>query len=90
VILERFAVMRLLHRYTLSEIKRLLPEAWNIYQNRKWYDDRRQALKDFRSITGYREPEKFFPISWKTKAQRSQEAPQLPAKQVPVSQALSK
>jgi hypothetical protein len=80
VILERFAVMRLLHHYTLSEIKRLLPEAWDFYQNRKWYDDRRQALKDFRSIIGYQEPEKFFPINWETKAQRSQKVPQLPAK----------
>lgn len=80
VILERFAVMRLLHHYTLSEVRRLLPDAWNIYQNRKWYDDRRQALKDFRSIIGYREPERFFPISWKTKAQRSLNALQLPAK----------
>ena len=61
VILERLAAMRLLHHYTLSEIKRLAPDAWSLYQNRKWYDDRRQALKDFRSIIRCSEPEKFFP-----------------------------
>lgn len=70
VMLERIAVMRLLHNYTLSEIKRRLPDAWQLYQNRKWYDDRRRALKDFRSFMHFSEPENHFPKNWKTKAQR--------------------
>lgn len=74
VTLERLAVMRLLHHYTLSEIKRLLPDAWKLYQNRKWYDDRRQALKDFRSSVWHRDAEKFFPECWQTKAQRLRKA----------------
>ena len=80
VILERIAVMRLLHYYTLAEIKRLVPEAWRLYQSRKWYDDRRQALKDFRSVIGFRESEKVFPKSWRTKAQQSREETELPGK----------
>lgn len=73
VMLERLAVMRLLHHYTLAEVKRLLPDAWNLYQNRKWYDDRRRALKDFRSIIGHQD-QNFFPVSWKTKAQQSKKS----------------
>jgi hypothetical protein len=71
--------MRLLHHYTRSEIKRLLPEAWNLYSNRKWYDERRHALKDFRSVTHRREAN-IFPKSWETKAHRTKKAAQLPAK----------
>jgi len=77
--MERLAMMRLLHHYTLSEIKRLVPDAWNLYQNRKWYDERRQALKDFRSVTHRREAN-IFPNSWETKAHRAKKTPQLPAK----------
>jgi hypothetical protein len=77
--LERLAMMRLLHHYTLSEIKRLLPDAWNIYSNRKWYDERRQALKDFRSVIR-RSVGNNFPINWETKAQHSRNAAKLPAK----------
>jgi hypothetical protein len=77
--LERLAMMRLLHHYTLSEIKRLLPEAWNLYSNRKWYDERRQALKDFRSVTHCRVAD-IFPNSWETKAHRAKKAAQIPAK----------
>jgi hypothetical protein len=80
VMLERLAVMRLLHHYTLSELKLRLPDAWSLYSHRKWYDERRQALKDFRSVIGYSEPEKFFPKSWETKAQHSRNASKLPAK----------
>jgi hypothetical protein len=80
VVLERLAIMRLLHHHTLAEIRRLVPDAWTLYGNRKWYNDRRQALKDFRSIISHREIEKFFPKSWETKARRSQKALRLPAK----------
>jgi len=72
VMLERIALMRLLHHYSLSEIKRLLPEAWALYANRKWYDERRQALKDFRSVIGYTKPDQNFPKSWETKAHRAE------------------
>jgi hypothetical protein len=79
VMLERLAIMRLLHHYTLSEIRRLLPNAWQLYQNRKWYDDRRQALEDFRRLTGRKDSD-FYPTSWPTKAQRFRSGSALPAK----------
>jgi len=74
VALERIAMMRLLHYFTLSELPIKIPEAWRLYERRKWYDERRQALKDFRRRSPYAEPEKFFPLSWETKAQRSRKA----------------
>lgn len=74
VALERIAMMRLLHYFTLSELPIKIPEAWRLYERRKWYDERRQALKDFRRRSPYSEPEKFFPLSWETKAQRSRKA----------------
>ena len=79
--LERLAIMRLLHHYTLSEIPRLLPEAWRLYGNRKWYDDRRQALHDFRSHCMSGDAEVLFPRRWQTKAQLVKLRPLLPAKQ---------
>jgi hypothetical protein len=79
VALERFAIMRLLHHHTLSELKLRLPDAWNLYSHRKWYDERRRALKDFRDLTPYRDAHKYFPKSWETKAHRFR-ASQLPAK----------
>ena len=77
--LERFAMMRLLHHYTLVELKRRLPEAWNLYSSRKWYDERRQALLDFRGVIGSREAD-FFPKHWLTKAHRTRNTPRIPAK----------
>lgn len=74
VILERIGIMRLLHHYTLSEIRLKLPAAWRLYQGKKWYDERRQALKDFRRKSPYAEPETFFPVSWQTKAKRKASA----------------
>ena len=78
--LERLAMMRVLHHYTLSEVKRLLPDAWHLYQNRKWYDERRRCVTDFRSVNGFVEPEKWFPRSWITKAQRTTRSCPLPGK----------
>jgi hypothetical protein len=78
VMLERIGIMRLLHHYTLSEIRLKLPDAWRLYQGKKWYDERRQALKDFRRKSPYAEPEIFFPASWQTKAKRKASA--LPTK----------
>jgi hypothetical protein len=80
VMLERLAIMRLLHHYTLAEIKLQLPEAWTLYRNRKWYDDRRQGLRDFRELIHHRDAERFFPKSWETKAQRVKKTAQLPGK----------
>lgn len=68
VALERVGIMRLLHHYRLSEIKRVVPEAWHRYKTRKWYHDRRRVLQDFRAIVQPREPEAHFPRSWRTKA----------------------
>lgn len=68
VALERIGMMRLLHHYTLAELRAKLPEAWALYSTRKWYDERRRALNDCRDRTGF--GENSFPISWQTKAQR--------------------
>jgi len=68
VALERIGMMRLLHHYTAGELRAKLPEAWALYPTRKWYDDRRRALNDFRDRTGFGKDS--FPISWQTKAQR--------------------
>jgi len=68
VALERIGMMRLLHHYTCAELKAKLPDAWHLYTNRKWYDERRRALKNFRDRTGFGKDS--FPISWQTKAQR--------------------
>ncbi len=80
VMLERLAMTRLLHHYTLAELKRLLPEAWKRYENRKWYDERRRCVTDFRSVNGFVKSEKWFPRSWLTKAHRAAKAHQLPGK----------
>jgi hypothetical protein len=80
IALERLGMMRLLHHYTLAEVRLKLPEAWKLYATRKWYDERRQGLKDFRGRSNYGEPEKFFPVSWETRAQRSRQASDLPGK----------
>ncbi len=37
-------MMRLLHHYTLAELRAKLPEAWKLYGTRKWYDERRRAF----------------------------------------------
>jgi hypothetical protein len=42
--LERLGMMRLLHHYTLAELRAKLPEAWKLYGTRKWYDERRRAF----------------------------------------------
>ena len=80
VMLERIAIMRLLHHHPLSEIKRLEPAAWACYANRKWYDERRRALKDYRSNVGFSKPEGRFPKSWSTKSQRARQGGELPTK----------
>jgi hypothetical protein len=78
--LERIAIMRLLHHHSLSELKRLEPDAWSCYENRKWYDERRRALKDYRSNVGFSEPEGRFPKSWITKSHRARHEGEPPAK----------
>lgn len=80
VMLERFAIMRLLHHYTLSELKLRLPDAWKLYGHRKWYDERRRGLKDFRDLIPHGDAQKYFPKSWETKAHRSRAASPLPTK----------
>jgi hypothetical protein len=79
VVLERLGMMRLLHHYTVAELRLRVPDAWKLYETRKWYDERRRALKDFRVRSPYGESERF-PLSWETKAQQSRKASELPAK----------
>jgi hypothetical protein len=68
--LERLAIMRLLHYYTPSEIRHNLPKAWQLYESRKWFDDRRRALKDFRAYTMRSDSQSLYPKNWTTKAYR--------------------
>ncbi len=69
VALERVGIMRLLHHFTLLEIKRVVPEAWRRYKTRNWYADRRRVLGEFRAMIQPGEPERHFPRSWRTKGQ---------------------
>jgi hypothetical protein len=75
VALERIGIMRLLHCYTLSEMRLKLPEAYQMYERRNWYDERQKALKAIRRFSRYGEPDKLIPISWATKAQRLRSLP---------------
>jgi len=75
VALERIAIMRLLHHYTLSELRLKLAEAYKMYERRNWYDERQKALKATRRFSRYAEPEKLIPVSWLTKAQKTRGVP---------------
>jgi hypothetical protein len=75
VALERIAIMRLLHHYTLSELRLKLVEAYKMYDRRNWYDERQKALKAIRRFSHYAESEKLVPVSWLTKAQKTRGVP---------------
>jgi hypothetical protein len=75
VALERIGIMRLLNQYTLSELRLKVPEAYRMYDGRNWYDERQKALKAVRRFSHYAEPEKLFPVSWLTKAQKTLPVP---------------
>ncbi len=79
VMLERLAMMRVLHHFTLAEVKLRLPDAWSLYQHRRWYHERQQALKNFRAVVGSAKAN-IFPMSWETKAQRSPKPALVPSK----------
>src|SRR6266849_575924 len=79
VMLERLAMMRVLHHFTLAEVKLRLPGAWSLYQHRRWYHERQQALKNFRAVVGSAKAN-IFPKSWETKAQRVRKAALVPSK----------
>ncbi len=59
VMLERLAMMRVLHHFTLAEARLRLPGAWSLYQHRRWYHERQQALKNFRAVVGSPKPDLF-------------------------------
>ena len=79
VMLERLAMLRVLHHFTLAEVKLRLPGAWGLYQHRRWYHERQQALKNFRAVIGSAKAN-LFPMSWETKAQLSRKAALVPSK----------
>jgi len=79
VMLERLAMMRVLHHFTLAEVKLRLAGAWSLYQHRRWYHERQQALKNFRAVVGSAKAN-LFPMSWETKAQRSRKPALVPSK----------
>lgn len=75
VALERIGIMRLLHHYTLWELRLKKAEAYKLYDQRNWYDERQKALKAIRRFSRYAEPEKLVPVSWLTKAQETRGVP---------------
>lgn len=63
--LERLAVMRLLHRCQLAELKTTCPEAWERYHtpNRRWRNDVEKAKAHFRILFPFL-PKNELPRSW--------------------------
>jgi hypothetical protein len=70
VALERLGMMRLLHRFRLSEIEAKLPEAWRLYGKREWYKERKRSARTFHSFFPFLQEEEQ-PLSWPTRGGRS-------------------
>jgi len=68
VMLERLGIMRLLHRFTLAELKTNVPTAWKLYHsgNRRWRKDVEKSLAHFRELFPFL-PQNEFPGSWPSK-----------------------
>jgi hypothetical protein len=67
--LERLAIMRLLHTFTLAELRTTCPSAWKHYnsRNRRWCKDLEMAFAHFRELFPF-VPQDEFPSSWPQKA----------------------
>lgn len=68
VALEHLAILRLLHRFTLVELKTSCPEAWRHFAapNRRWARDAEKARAQFRQLFPFLEPLEQ-PLSWPPK-----------------------
>jgi hypothetical protein len=66
--LERLAVMRLLHRCKVAELRTLCPGAWKRYDtpNRRWRKDVEKAYAHFQELFPFLDKNEF-PLSWPPK-----------------------
>jgi hypothetical protein len=77
--LDRLAIMRLLHHATVKEMPKKFPAAWERYGGRKaitekqkdyggkdWYRERKSANSDFHRLFSFH-LEGELPLSWQTK-----------------------
>ncbi len=82
VMLDRLAIMRLLHHATLNEMPEKFPDAWKRYGERKavtenqkdyggvdWYRESKNAKRDFHRLFPFL-PKSELPSSWRTKGGR--------------------
>ncbi len=70
VALERLGMMRLLHRFRLSELRDTCPEAWKLYGKREWYKERKRASEMFHRLFPFLGPSER-PLGWATAGGRS-------------------
>jgi hypothetical protein len=69
--LERLGLLRLLHHFTLAQVKTACPDAWDRYHspNRRWNKDAVKAGLHFRELFPFL-PENEQPLSWSRKQER--------------------
>jgi hypothetical protein len=67
--LERLAIMRLLHQFTVAELRTIRPDAWKLYNkpNRRWRKDVEKSHAHFHDLFPFL-PKDEFPRSWPPKA----------------------
>ncbi len=67
--LERLGILRLLHRFTLAELRKKSPAAWKRYNspNRRWHKDAEKARGHFRELFPFL-PKEETPVCWPPKA----------------------
>jgi hypothetical protein len=70
VALDRLGMMRLLHRFTLRQMRDYCPEAWKAFEGYDWYKERKRARMTFRRLFPFL-PATENPLSWPTKGGRS-------------------
>jgi hypothetical protein len=69
VALERLAMLRLLHRFTVRELRTMVPAAWKLYARREWYKERKRAGAKFHALFPFL-PKTDRPLAWQTKGGR--------------------
>lgn len=70
VMLDRLAIMRLLHHATLNEMREKFPDTWKLYGGVDWYRERKNANRDFHRLFPFLSKSEL-PLSWSTKGGRS-------------------
>jgi hypothetical protein len=70
VALERLGMMRLLHQWSLRELPKAAPAAWNLYAKREWYKERKRAGEMFHRLFPFLSKSER-PLNWPTKGGHS-------------------